>query len=229
MTAFGVRVERLLCPIGTCEWTHDRETPPAEARTFPDGQPPLHDGPPKDLCEAIADVAFATLLHDAQRTESVIRAHLETHTIEDWVRETARLRSERPTRWPRDQHIPLVSAGQTYPGGYAPQWWQAVEEYHQSQGDPAPVWYEHAMTAAGINEALTWWNERADALAADSIVAVPRRLLEQLREIAAYVSLGRRAVDHQPDGAPYPDAQARFALAELGDLIGRPEQTDAPG
>lgn len=96
MTAFGVRVERLLCPIGTCEWTHDRETPPAQTHTFPDGQSPLHDGPPKDLHEAIADVALATLLHDAQQTESVIRAHLETHTLEDWVRETARLRENRP-------------------------------------------------------------------------------------------------------------------------------------
>lgn len=105
MTAFGVRVERLLCPIGTCEWTHERETPPAETHTFPDGQSPLHDGPPKDLQEAIADVALATLLYDAQQTESVIRAHLESHTLEDWVREVARLRSERLEAF--DNRIPV--------------------------------------------------------------------------------------------------------------------------
>jgi hypothetical protein len=35
--------------------------------------------------------------------------------------------------------------------------------------------------------------------------------------VARYVSLGRRAVDHQPDGTPYPDAKARRALGVLDD------------
>ena len=48
-------------------------------------------------------------------------------------------------------------------------------------------------------------------------VAVPREAFDALVQVAEYVSYGRRAVDHQPDGAPYPDAAARRALGALGD------------
>jgi hypothetical protein len=48
-------------------------------------------------------------------------------------------------------------------------------------------------------------------------VNVPRAALDDLIHVAAYVSLGRRAIDHQPDGAPYPDAVARRALGALDD------------
>lgn len=48
-------------------------------------------------------------------------------------------------------------------------------------------------------------------------VCVPRAALDDLVQVAAYVSFGRRAIDHQPDGAPYPDATARRALGELDD------------
>lgn len=49
------------------------------------------------------------------------------------------------------------------------------------------------------------------------LVQVPREAFNHLVRVAEYVSLGRRAVDHQPDGAPYPDATARFALGALGE------------
>lgn len=212
-----MRVERLLCPIGTCPWTHDRETPPAETRTFPDGQSPLHDGPPKDLHEAIADVALATLLHDARQTESAIRAHLETHTLEDWVRETVRLRglaTRAPIQWLGEQNCEQVFA--------LLRWEHPDDELdHSHIYGLGPGREETAVPGDWIIPDGDGWYQPA--------ALVPRRLIEQLRVIAAYVSLGRRAVDRQPDGAPYPDAQARFALAELGDLIGRPEQTDASG
>ena len=48
-------------------------------------------------------------------------------------------------------------------------------------------------------------------------VAVPREAFDALVQVAEYVSYGRRAVDHQPDGAPYPDAAARRALGVLDD------------
>lgn len=48
-------------------------------------------------------------------------------------------------------------------------------------------------------------------------VAVPREAFDALVQVARYASLGRRAVDHQPDSAPYPDAAARRALGMLDD------------
>lgn len=51
------------------------------------------------------------------------------------------------------------------------------------------------------------------------MVQVPRDTLRRLVDVAAYVSLGRCAVDHQPDGAPYPDAAARRALGSLDDRL----------
>lgn len=93
MTGFGVRVERLYCPL--CEWTHERESPRSTTHTFPDGHSPLHDGPPATLQEAIADAAYATLLHDALQVECVIREHLETHSLLEWFAEVMRLRGER--------------------------------------------------------------------------------------------------------------------------------------
>lgn len=49
------------------------------------------------------------------------------------------------------------------------------------------------------------------------LVPVPRGALADLIRVAEYVSYGRRAVGHQPDGAPYPDVEARFALGALRD------------
>lgn len=88
----GVRVERLYCPIGSCGWTHDRESPPQTTHTLPDGHSPVRDGPAATLQEAIADVAYATLLHDALEVEGVVREHLETHTLLEWFTEVMRLR-----------------------------------------------------------------------------------------------------------------------------------------
>jgi hypothetical protein len=48
-------------------------------------------------------------------------------------------------------------------------------------------------------------------------VAIPRGAFDALVQVATYVSLGRRAVDHQPDSTPYPDAAARRALGLLDD------------
>ena len=52
---------------------------------------------------------------------------------------------------------------------------------------------------------------------ASGYVVVPREAFDALVQVATYVSLGRRAVDHQPDGQSYPDAAARRALGMLDD------------
>lgn len=57
-------------------------------------------------------------------------------------------------------------------------------------------------------------------------VPVPVKVLADLVKIAEYVSLGRRAVDHQPGGAPYPDVTARFALGALSEAGLRPVARD---
>jgi hypothetical protein len=48
-------------------------------------------------------------------------------------------------------------------------------------------------------------------------VQIPRDAFDALVKVAEYVSYGRGAVGHQPDGAPYPDAVARRALGALDD------------
>lgn len=66
-----------------------------------------------------------------------------------------------------------------------------------------------------------WCNGHADCEPGDGqaeLVSVPRPVLNDLIKVAAYVSIGRRGVDHQPDGAPYPDSTARFALGALTEL-----------
>lgn len=56
----------------------------------------------------------------------------------------------------------------------------------------------------------------ADPVEVSALVdAVPRGAFEDLIRVAEYVSCGRSAVGHQPDGAAYPDATARRALGAL--------------
>ncbi len=60
-------------------------------------------------------------------------------------------------------------------------------------------------------------------------VLVPADALADLVKVAQYVSRGRRAVDHQPDGTPYPDAVARRALGALDEAGLLPEsRREAP-
>lgn len=53
---------------------------------------------------------------------------------------------------------------------------------------------------------------------ASPYIQVPRDAFNALVKVAEYVSYGRSAVGHQPDGAPYPDALARRALGTLGEV-----------
>jgi hypothetical protein len=72
----------LYCPLLACPWQHDG--------------PPLPEGSGSAADEAVADVLakhFAGL-------EEAVKAHLETHTLLEWVQELARLRDSVNT-WSR--------------------------------------------------------------------------------------------------------------------------------
>lgn len=67
---------RYECTIGTCDWKHDQR-----------------GLGPDDICEtgSFAEGTYRLTARMAD-TEAIIRAHFETHTAEEWVREVASLR-----------------------------------------------------------------------------------------------------------------------------------------
>lgn len=81
-------VTRRRCPLGSCDWYHDEPGPWIEAADWVE---PTGD----DLEQAGGDwqaaVVLATLRADMQRTEAVLRAHVKTHPLQEWVAEVVRL------------------------------------------------------------------------------------------------------------------------------------------
>lgn len=71
-------VTRLLCPL--CDWHHD-----------------LRQGLP-DLTgitgSSFDDMIRASIVRQNGMVESILQAHLETHSMLEWVKEASRLRSE---------------------------------------------------------------------------------------------------------------------------------------
>lgn len=63
------------CPIGSCTWTLDQSAPTGGERRF-------------------FDSAAELFAEYAKVADGIIRAHLETHTLEEWVREVMRLCGE---------------------------------------------------------------------------------------------------------------------------------------
>jgi len=92
MTAIGVRVERLHCPIDACPWTHDDPGPGTGA----DVRLPAVElsAKPGTFADAMAEATYRALLAHALGQENVIREHLATHSLEEWVREIMRLRAQ---------------------------------------------------------------------------------------------------------------------------------------
>jgi hypothetical protein len=80
----GRVITRYECPIGSCEWTRD------------DTGPEVGEGAGGTIEEAAASALRAYLL----RAETAVRAHLETHSLLEWVQELARLR-DGVNRWSR--------------------------------------------------------------------------------------------------------------------------------
>jgi hypothetical protein len=76
------------CPLESCDWHHDD---PDRLR-----DPNLLAGLPEVDQAAFAaaggDVAFAILLADYARVETILREHFDTHPLEEWVLEVVRLR-----------------------------------------------------------------------------------------------------------------------------------------
>jgi hypothetical protein len=69
------QVTQLHCPFSTCEWTLDGRGPASpEVITFPDTD--------------------SLMTYLSRQVEGAIRAHLETHPLEEWAQEMMRLREE---------------------------------------------------------------------------------------------------------------------------------------
>lgn len=74
------QVTRYYCPIGACDWWHDAPGPsPA------DGTGTTTD-----------EIVFSAVASHLAGVEVVIRAHLETHPLEEWAREVTSLRAPVP-------------------------------------------------------------------------------------------------------------------------------------
>jgi len=67
----GRVITRFECPIGPCPWTWDE---------------------PEPELPGIGADPYALLISRATGAESVVKAHLETHALIEWVTELARLR-----------------------------------------------------------------------------------------------------------------------------------------
>lgn len=80
--------------------------------------------------------------------------------------------------WPRAQRMPLVVAGQRA----QPHHYQAIAEYDEARGEIGNR-YPSVNTAAQVNEAITWWNKRAEMEAAANAASRPMgdERLAQLR------------------------------------------------
>ena len=64
-----------ICPIESCAWTFEENAPTRGEERFFDSS-----------AELFAEIA--------KRADDLIRQHLETHTLLEWVQEVTRLRSE---------------------------------------------------------------------------------------------------------------------------------------
>jgi hypothetical protein len=92
---------RYLCPL-ECGWHHD-VPPPGLDRIAALGV--TADPSARDIHEAISSAAHRATFAEAQRTETALREHLDTHTTAQFARvihdlrvEVARLRSAGPDR-----------------------------------------------------------------------------------------------------------------------------------
>lgn len=81
---------RYLCPL-ECGWHHDVPPPTIDRIT----ELGVTASPAaRDISEAITSVAHRALYAEADRTETALREHLDTHTTEQFVRVIHDLRVE---------------------------------------------------------------------------------------------------------------------------------------
>jgi len=82
---------RYECPLRTCEWHHN-EPFPTDILAIT-----LHpDAATLAECngEYMTAAGLMTARAERQRVEGIIRAHVETHSVEEWMREVQTLRGE---------------------------------------------------------------------------------------------------------------------------------------
>jgi hypothetical protein len=76
------------CPLESCHWHHDEPDRHRSPNLFND----LTDIDKAAIKAAGGDVAFAVLLADYMRVETILREHFGSHPLEEWVMEVVRLR-----------------------------------------------------------------------------------------------------------------------------------------
>lgn len=92
---------RYLCPL-ECGWHHD-VPPPSLDRIAELGV--TADPAARDVNEAITSVAYRASFAEAERTETALRDHLDTHTTVEFARVIHDLRQE-IAQLKRDQEAP---------------------------------------------------------------------------------------------------------------------------
>ena len=102
-------------------------------------------------------------------------------------------------------------------GQYALPWDEPIDlpDFWRRFGESTARHPDDATRARISADLRTAAEARAQFEGGEPMVSVPRDALARLVAVARYVSLGRDAVGHQPDGAPYPDSLARRALGAL--------------
>lgn len=79
---------RYLCPLG-CGWHHD-EAPPSVA----DIEDVTPDPQARAFQDIVSSIVTKAAMRRAERTETALREHLDTHTTEQFVRTIQGLRAE---------------------------------------------------------------------------------------------------------------------------------------
>ena len=80
------------CPIATCTWHHDEQK--SDGWTTAGVIEPDADAIAQCGGDAMQAAIYATVHDQMLRVDDILRAHFETHALEEWVTEVVRLRGQ---------------------------------------------------------------------------------------------------------------------------------------
>lgn len=88
------------CPIESCGWHHDEQK--SDGWTTAGVIEPDADAIAQCGGDAMQAAIYATVHDQMLRVDDILRAHFETHALEEWVTEVVRLRSQLAAARPPD-------------------------------------------------------------------------------------------------------------------------------